>query len=192
MHVYTSYKPHFRTHHSEEKLQVVSMLNRLLHFYTFFVWSRIFSLYILIKKMSVDGWWILMDYVSTRPYDWSLSASEKHNQENKVHKTLPNLWISKINVCAMFDNQKILLLWTIFISLELLYIINKPLTCSHCVICISCSVRLSQCTTHAKDHRLIYLNYWLISKVRKSDDMDSCMHNIFPRYSVLSTSTFFL
>ena len=128
MHVYTSYKPHFRTHHSEEKLQVVSMLNRLLHFYTFFVWSRIFSLYILIKKMSVDGWWILMDYVSTRPYDWSLSASEKHNQENKVHKTLPNLWISKINVCAMFDNQKILLLWTIFISLELLYIINKPLT----------------------------------------------------------------
>ena len=52
MHVYTSYKPHFRTHHSEEKLQVVSMLNCLLHFYKLFVWSRIFSLYILSKKMS--------------------------------------------------------------------------------------------------------------------------------------------
>ena len=145
--------------------------------------------------MKVDGefWWIMCQL--TRVIGVCLPsqpASEKHNQENKVHKTLPNLWIPKKKLFAMFDNQKILLLWTILISLELPYIINKPLTCSRCVICISCSVHLSQCTTHAKDHRLFYLNYWLISKVRKSDDTDSCIYNIFPRYSVLSTSTFFL
>ena len=171
MHVYTSYKPHFRTHHSEEKLQVVSMLNCLLHFYKLFVWSRIFSLYILSKKkcpLLVDVFLVFsptwmddgglcvnspvwLEFVC--PANQHLKSTIKKTKSIKLCPTCE--FLKKLS--AMFDNQKILLFWTILISLELPYIINKPLTSSRCVICISCSVRLSQCTTHAKDHRFFIL-----------------------------------
>ena len=62
----------------------------------------------------------------------SQSASEKHNQE-KPHKPLRASWTSrKIRLSCLiiikscyFGNR-----------------INKPFTCSHCVICVSCSVHV--------------------------------------------------
>ena len=94
----------------------------------------------------------------------SQSALEKHNQEKKhkhKHKPLCNWWISqKLCLPCLIIKQ----------SCYLDYRMNKPFTCSRCVICVSCSVHvISTYYMRKGSWAFFYLNYPQTNEVRDSD-----------------------
>ena len=51
--------------------------------------------------------------------------------------------------------------------------INKPFTCSRCVICVSCSVHVISTYDGRKGSWTFYLNYPQFKEVENSDDVDT-------------------
>ena len=70
------------------------------------------------------------------PRDRSLSAQpisiQKAQSRKKSHKPLHTSWIAKKCVC----HARLINIQSCYFD----YRINKPFTCFHCVICVSCSV----------------------------------------------------
>ena len=97
-----------------------------------------------------------------RPAEVCGWKGKRENEEKKAHKDLHTLWIY----------QKMCLPCLIIVqSCYFVHGINKPFTCSCCVICVACSVHVISTYYMRKGSWVFYLNYPEIKGVRKSDHM---------------------